>query len=161
MARGTWKGVWKSPAALPLMATATRNSFQSLSSQTGRITSIAESAAELDRLNDFAHKLHVGKRVSQSERRHKSRDQFNSLMAEAKKENARYRVFRSENNLDKPEKRNIINKLALPQGAKSLAKLAKKCPLGEEELAANEIWCMADTGSTLHGIDVRKELPAY
>ena len=59
-------------------------------------------------------------------------------MAEAKKGNVEYRVIRSENDLDKPENRDIIS--ALPQSTQSLAKLARECPVAEEVLGPNEIW---------------------
>ena len=41
-----------------------------------------------------------------------------------------------------------------------MAKLAKKTPR-HGHLKKGEIWVMADTGSTLHGIDVAKHVPGY
>ena len=61
--------------------------------------------------------------------------------------------------LDRPEFREVMN--ALPTSRKSLARLAKLCPSKEVALGPNERWVMADSGSTLHGMNISKELPGY
>ena len=48
---------------------------------------------------------------------------------------------------------------ALPKDKKALARLAKLCPTDAGELAEGETWVMADTGSTLNGINVSEHFP--
>ena len=50
---------------------------------------------------------------------------------------------------------------ALPTDKETLDRIAKLCPTSSEKLGKNEIWVMADTGSTLNGMDVRKAIPGY
>ena len=50
---------------------------------------------------------------------------------------------------------------ALPKSRKALNRIAKMCPTDAETLGPNERWVMADSGSTLHAMDVQKELPNY
>ena len=68
-------------------------------------------------------------------------------------------LIKSLADLDKDETRALIN--ALPTCRNALAKLALHCPVDAEVLLPGERWVMADTGSTLHGIDVAKECPEY
>ena len=67
--------------------------------------------------------------------------------------------IKSVADLDKSMSRGII--AALPHDKKSLSRLAKLCPADAEKLEPGERWVMADSGSTLHGMDVAKELPGY
>ena len=60
---------------------------------------------------------------------------------------------------DLPSVQGLIN--ALPRDKKSLSRLAKLCPSKEETLGPYERWVMADSGSSLHALDVAKELPGY
>ena len=50
---------------------------------------------------------------------------------------------------------------ALPTDKESLHRIRKLCPTNSEKLGKNEIWVMADTGSTSNGMDVRKGIPGY
>ena len=68
-------------------------------------------------------------------------------------------LIKSLADLDSDETRALIH--ALPTCRNALAKLALHCPVDAEVLQPGESWVMADTGSTLHGIDVAKECPAY
>ena len=49
---------------------------------------------------------------------------------------------------------------ALPKGRKELKKLIKLCPREAEELLPGEMWVLGGTGSTKHGLNVKKEIPA-
>ena len=134
-ARGKGSGI--SQTILTPAVTATTNHFQAVSSSI-RSHNGSAGSAELNRFHDFTHKLHIGKTVFQPQQKQESKDSVNALMAEAKKGNVEYRVIRSENDLDKPENRDIIS--ALPRSTQSLAKLARECPVAEEVLGPNEIW---------------------
>ena len=50
---------------------------------------------------------------------------------------------------------------ALPRGRKELEKLIKLCPREAEEILPGKIWVLGDTGSTKHGLNVKKETPEY
>ena len=64
-------------------------------------------------------------------------------------------VIQSEADLDSQD---LIH--ALPKDEKSLRRIARNKPR-LDHLRKGEIWVMADSGSTLHAIDVKKELPDY
>ena len=68
-------------------------------------------------------------------------------------------TIKSLADLDKPAAREIIH--ALPRDRKSLTRLAKLCPEKEEVLGLYERWVMADSGSSLHAMDISKELPGF
>ena len=65
-------------------------------------------------------------------------------------------IIQSEADLDS---QNIIH--ALPKDEKALRRIAKTGRPHAEHLRKGEIWVMADFGSTLHVIDVKKELPNF
>ena len=97
-----------------------------------------------DFLNKFAHRIWKGKKLSQAEKK-RSNLRRNKVM------------ITKEEDLNLPETRELIN--ALPKSPESIAKLAKYAETIDEKLAPGEILCMADTGSTVHAIDVSKECP--
>ena len=68
-------------------------------------------------------------------------------------------TIKSLADLDKPSAREITH--ALPRHRKSLTRLAKLCPEKEEVLGLYEHWVMADSGSSLHAMDISKELPGF
>lgn len=87
-------------------------------------------------LDTIAHRIQIGKKLTQSQRKKATRP--TSDMG---------RICQ----LMKP----------LPKCPKKLEKLFKLCPTDEEPLKDGEIWVLADTGSTIHGINVKKEIPEY
>ena len=68
-------------------------------------------------------------------------------------------IIKSVADLDRPDAKGLIH--ALPHDRKSLARLAKLCPEKKEMLGPHERWVMADSGSSLHAMDIAKELPGY
>ena len=103
-------------------------------------------------LSTFAHDVVRGKRQSQSVRRKQARLDRSTENEMHSKTNV---VIQSEADLDAQD---LIH--ALPRDEKSLRKIAKRHQ-PREHLRKGEIWVMADSGSTLHAIDVKKELPGY
>ena len=96
---------------------------------------------EFEFLNSVAHKIQVGKGISQAQRKASPTPTISSR--------------------DGMEKICQLMR-PLPENAKELDQIMKLCPSTEEEpLKQGEIWCLADTGSTLHALDVEKELPEY
>ena len=103
-----------------------------------------ETPIDLDFLHAFAHQVHRGRKISQKKAAQKMKNKPITID--------------DVKDLDKPHVKQIIN--ALPRNQKGLDKLAKRCPTEEmEPLEEGEIYVMGDTGSTLNGIDVEKELP--
>ena len=90
-------------------------------------------------LNSFAHVVQLGRKVPQK---------FRSPVK-----------ISSEADLAKQEVKDLMH--ALPRDKKSLDQLARLCPTDTQALKKGEIWVMADTGSTVNGIDVATELPDY
>ena len=68
-------------------------------------------------------------------------------------------IIKSVADLDRPAAKGLIH--ALPRDRKSLVRLAKLCPEKEEMLGPHERWVMADSGSSIHAMDIAKELPGY
>ena len=137
----------------------TTNTFQSLASDSDaedepvyrctRTPSIGDkpSAGEMDFLNLFAHQVRKGRKLSQKARaRAQIRDRSPVAVA-----------VTSSSDLNSNAVKDLMH--ALPKGKKALARLAKLCPTDAGELAEGEIWVMADTGSTLNGINVAEHLP--
>ena len=93
-------------------------------------------------LNEFAHHIQTGKKLSQK----KAKMPTKSVTVTSEKDLHKVKHFMN----------------ALPTDAESLNRMAKLCPtVSEEKLGEGEIWVMADTGSTLNGINVKKELPKF
>ena len=136
----------------------TTNTFQSLASDSDaedepvyrctRTPSNGDkpSAGEMDFLNLFAHQVRKGRKLSQKARaRAQIRDRSPAV------------AVTSSSDLNSNAVKDLMH--ALPKGKKALARLAKLCPTDAGELAEGEIWVMADTGSTLNGINVAEHLP--
>lgn len=100
-------------------------------------------------LSNFAHSV-KSRHQSQSARRKQAR--LDRCAGEAHQPV----IIQSEADLDAAQ--DIIQ--ALPRDERSLRKIAKQRP-HREHLKKGEVWVMADSGSTLHAIDVKKELPEY
>ena len=118
------------------------NKFQALAEEDGGL---------INAMNNFAHRLQIGKKKAQKFNRLKVSDQ-------------RIRPFGTravadcEADLDTEVMRDMI--AALPKDAKSLNKLAKKCP-DNNDLEADEMWVMADTGATVNALKVGRDCPKY
>ena len=67
-------------------------------------------------------------------------------------------VIKSVADFDRPGRPTLM---ALPRDRKALTRLAKLCPERQEALGPYERWVMADSGSSLHAMDVAKELPGF
>jgi hypothetical protein len=105
------------------------------------------SAGEMDFMNLFAHQVRKGRKLSQKAmRRARISDRSPGDV-----------TVTSSSDLNSNEVKDLMH--ALPKGKKALARLAKLCPTDAGELAEGEIWVMADTGSTLNGINVAEHLP--
>ena len=100
-------------------------------------------------LNDVAYRLYREKAAARKKaaKAPKAPKQKNAVL------------IKSVADFDRPAAKVLIH--ALPRDRKSLARLAKLCPEKEEVLGANERWVMADSGSSLHAMDIAKELPGY
>ena len=91
---------------------------------------------EFDFLHNVAHRIQLGKKLPQSKRKGS---------------------MKNAQNLE--QIRQVMR--PLPKDPQVLNQLMRLCPQDEKPLAPGEFWCMADTGSTLHAINVEKEIPKY
>ena len=120
----------------PKEQVATHNKYEALASG----SEDQDKPDDLECLNNFAHYIQRGKKLPQRKAR-----VVNSVKIQSVKDMHRAKHFMH----------------ALPTDKESLDRIAKLCPTNSEKLGKSEIWVMADTGSTLKGMDVRKELPEY
>ena len=104
-----------------------------------------ESEPVIEAMNNFAHRLIMGKKKTQKEQ------------ARLRRRSAL--VIENLADLTSPAAQKIIP--ALPQNLKALNKLARKCPAEEEQLAEGEVWVMADTGAAVNAIKVSRDCPQY
>ena len=114
-----------------------------------------DDARDLKCLNGFAHKVTRGPKPTQAQRK---AQQAKKAIAKPTKSQLPVLV-RNDSDFKCPELRDMVK--ALPKGKKELEKLIKHCPHEAEELLPGEIWVLGDTGSTKHGLNVKKELPGY
>ena len=118
------------------------NKFQALAEEDGGL---------INAMNNFAHRLQIGKKKAQKFHRQKVSDQ--RILPPGKRV-----VADCEADLDTEVMRDMI--AALPKDAKSLNKLAKKCP-NNDDLEKDEMRVMADTGTTVNALKVSRDCPKY
>ena len=149
---------WKDAVVGPpdnQQSTGKANRFQPLSP--------TDPADSLVFLNEFAHHVNHGKKTQQQRKAPTISplvvESSPPLLTPKERTAVKSMLIQSLADLDTDETRALIH--ALPKCRHALAKLALLCPVDAEVLQPGERWVMADTGSTLHGIDVAKECPEY
>lgn len=110
-------------------------------------------ARDLKCLKRFAHSVNRGGKQTQAQRKAQRAQAAISKQARSPV------TVRSDSDFNNPAVRDMVK--ALPKGRKELEKLIKLCPREAEELLPGEIWVLGDTGSTKHGLNVKKEIPGY
>ena len=121
---------------------------------------ISEEVAEAT--NNFAHRLHVGKKTAQRSRRPK--EDFHAVLKEFKdkdgKDGKKPVILRSAEDLDRPDVKRLIS--PLPEEPERINRLATLCPPNEEvPLLPGEQWVLFDTGASCNAINVSRDCPEY
>ena len=116
----------------------------------------------VDAMNKFAHRLQIGRKVSQRSKQPK--EDFTAVLKEFKasgtKETKQPIILRRPEDLDRADVKKVIQ--PLPQDPERINRLAALCPKPDEvPLLPGEQWILFDTGASCNALNVARDCPQY
>ena len=117
----------------------------------------------LNSMNNFAHRIQLGKK--QAQKRRKPKEDIDAVLKEfgyvgPKKTGKDMPIFvQQARDLDSPEVRRLVK--PLPDDPEQINRLAKLCPKDEGKLKPGEMWMLWDTGASCNTMKVARDCPQY